>query len=269
MHPDDFSGNVERFTGFADVYDRYRAGPPEALSDLITSVSGIARPSLVVDLGSGTGLSTRYWASRADQVIGIEPTPDMRAQAARATVAANVRYVGGFSHATGLAAQSVEVVTCAQALHWMEPTGTFAEAKRILRPGGVFAAFDYDWPPVAGSWEADCAYAAAMKIARQWEKDLKVDASVKQWEKEGHLSRMRDSGCFRHVKEVALHHEDSGNAERFMGLLLSQGYVAALLKRGLSEKDLGIDVLRSVADRVLGPQDRPWRWTSRVRLGVV
>jgi SAM-dependent methyltransferase len=38
------------------------------------------------------------------------------------------------------------LVTCSQSLHWMEPEPTFAEVARILRRGGVFAAYDYDWP---------------------------------------------------------------------------------------------------------------------------
>src|SRR5262249_48629656 len=42
----------------------------------------------------------------------------------------------------------------AQSFHWMEPTATLAEIARILRPGGLFAAYDYDWPP-AIQWELD------------------------------------------------------------------------------------------------------------------
>ena len=37
-------------------------------------------------------------------------------------------------------------MTCAQSLHHVEPEGTLAEIGRILRVGGVFAAYDYDWP---------------------------------------------------------------------------------------------------------------------------
>ena len=92
-----FSGNIGRFTGFADQYDRHRAGPPPALADLVRQYAGATRPGLVVDLGSGTGLSTRYWADKATRVIGIEPTPDMRGQAEKVTAAPNVSYRAGFS----------------------------------------------------------------------------------------------------------------------------------------------------------------------------
>ena len=77
----DFTGNIERFSGFADLYDKYRPAPPAALSTILTQWAQVTRPHLVVDLGCGTGLSTRYWAGKAEQVIGVDPTSDMRAQA--------------------------------------------------------------------------------------------------------------------------------------------------------------------------------------------
>src|SRR5690606_15398774 len=110
-------------------------------------LAAVERPALVVDVGSGTGLSTRLWAGRADQVIGIEPGDDMRRQAEAQTAAPSVRYQPGYSTATGLPDACADIVTVSQALHWMEPEPTFAEMARILRPGGVFAAFDCDWPP--------------------------------------------------------------------------------------------------------------------------
>jgi SAM-dependent methyltransferase len=38
---------------------------------------GMKRPTLVVDLGCGTGTSTFYWRGYADRVIGVEPNADM------------------------------------------------------------------------------------------------------------------------------------------------------------------------------------------------
>ena len=64
--------------GFAADYDRYRPGPPSVLLELLPLLAGGGRPRLVVDLGSGTGLSTRPWAEVAEQVVGIEPNDAMR-----------------------------------------------------------------------------------------------------------------------------------------------------------------------------------------------
>jgi ubiquinone/menaquinone biosynthesis C-methylase UbiE len=264
----DLAQNIERFSGFADVYDKYRPQPPDVLAEILCSLAEVEQPALVVDLGCGTGLSTRYWGARAQQVIGVDPSPDMLKQAEAATSAANVHYRQGTSHATGLAGRCADIVTCSQALHWMEPLETFREAQRILRPGGVFAAYDYDWPPMTTSWEACLAYEVCQQKVRRLEK-AQPGGRPQQLDKAGHLERMRASGCFRYVKEIALHQKDSGNAERFVGLLLSQGSVSGLLKRGLSEAEIGLDEVREVAQRKLGDAPSPWLWSSRLRLGVV
>lgn len=268
MQNQDFSGNIERFTGFADHYDDYRPTPPAILAKLLTDLLGDECPSLVVDIGCGTGLSTRYWTDKARRVIGVEPTAAMRTQA-EARPAPNLSYREGFSHATGLEAGCAQIVTASQSLHWMEPGGTFHEVSRILEPGGIFAAYDYDWPPVTGLWEVDQAYAACMSSVEELEKTHGIDRQIRRWSKAGHLQRMRESGCFRYCREVVLHHQDRGNASRLLGLILSQGSVRSLLKLGLPEEELGLVSLREIATNRLGSSDRDWIWSSRLRLGVV
>lgn len=265
----EFSDNIARFTGFADLYDRHRAEPPAVLAEIAAQFSGIERPALVIDLGSGTGLSTRYWARHAEHVIGIEPTPDMRRQAEAATTVKNISYREGFSHATGLPAGGAQIVCAMQALHWMEPASTFAEVARVLAPGGVFLACDYDWPPATGAWEADAAFEACVVESRRRERELGHATNLRQWDKPRHLARMEASGCFRYTREMLVHHTDEGNAGRLVGLLLSQGHVAAALKHGVTEAELGVVRLRAVAERALGSNARTWRWSARLRLGVV
>ena len=71
----------EIWTGKASSYDRARPTPPPALLNLLTQLIQMPHPALVVDLGSGTGLSTAIWGERAERVIGIEPNADMRKEA--------------------------------------------------------------------------------------------------------------------------------------------------------------------------------------------
>ena len=262
------SANVERFSGFADLYDRCRPSPPVILAEILQRLAGAGFPRLVVDLGSGTGLSTRYWAEKAEHVIGIEPSDDMRHQAEARTQSSNITYRSGYSHATGLPDACTQIVACSQALHWMEPQPTCEEVRRILQPGGVFAAFDYDWPPTTGCWQADAAYNLCIQQARQIEKNL-PDLGLKQWEKSQHLSRMQISGCFRFTKEIVLHHTDLGNAERLVGLALSQGGIQTLLKNHYTEAEIGIESLRQTTEDVLEAQPRIWYWSCHVRIGVV
>jgi len=177
--------HIARFDGFTDVYDAWRPAPPQALAQALAQFTRLERLALVVDLGSGSGLSTRYWAALADQVTGVEPGDEMRRQAEQQTTAANVHYQAGFSHQTGLPAACTALVTCSQALHWMEPQPTFIEMRRILQPGGVFAAYDYDWPPTTPHWEADAAFQECMRQVRQLERQL--PQPVRPYAKEEHL----------------------------------------------------------------------------------
>lgn len=263
-----FAPTLARFSGFAGDYDCHRPAPPAGLAALLAQYTGLERPARVIDLGSGTGLSSRYWAERAQQVIGVEPSADMRSEAVSRTSAANVHYREGYAHVTGLPPRHAQVVTCVQSLHWMEPQGTFAEAARLLTPGGVFAAVDYDWPPMSASWRTDQAWSACQELATRLESTL-PGARPPRWDKSGHAERMRASGHFRFVRDAALQHVDAGSWQRCVGLLRSQGGVMDLLKAGYSESDLGIPELERLARLELGDEDRPIYWTARIRIGVV
>jgi len=185
------------------------------------------------------------------------------------TQATNVQYRRGLSHDTGLPDRCADVITCSQSLHWMEPAGTFAEAARVLRPGGVFAAYDCSWPPLTPAWQIDSEYRELMDRAAKLSVRHGLTRGLKQWRKEEHLARMRESGRFRYVQEIFLHSIEMGNAERLVGLALSQGVVAGLLKIGLAESEIGIDAFRQSAANLLGDEPRTWFFSYRVRVGVV
>ena len=295
---DALQAGADRFRGFADLYDEVRPVPPVELGRLLTRYSG-AEPNLVVDLGSGTGLSTRWAASWAREVIGVEPSTDMR-EAAESHAVAGVSYRGGWSHQTGLGSGEADVVLVVQALHWMEPDPTFREVVRILRPGGVFAVIDCDWPPVVGDHRAERAWDDCRRQIRVFETRLTDGASgaelrapvpkgdregadysgidahlnrrlpegVRSWSKSGHLDRMTASGLFNWCRELALLSNEVGNADRFVGLLKSQGDYQTLLRHGLDDSDLGVDQFERLVNDRLGQQNQPWHFVYRVRLGV-
>jgi SAM-dependent methyltransferase len=235
----DASGAVDRFTGFADLYDSVRPRPPDAIGAVLCSYANQSSPR-VVDLGSGTGLSSRWAETWAGSVIGVEPNDDMRTVAKSS--AGSVHYRSGFSFATGLPDASADVVIAVQAMHWMEPVSTLAEVARILRPGGVFASFDADWPPVAGLARAESAWSDLDDVVRTG--GLHTDASVKAWPRAEHLANMVASGHFSWCRELFFHQTEVGGADRFIALLQSQGGYQSLLKQGLSPADIGADIFK-------------------------
>jgi SAM-dependent methyltransferase len=250
-------------TGFAEDFDYNRPSPPDVLLDILCVEAQAERPKLVVDLGSGTGLSTRVWAERADEVVGVEASPEMGEQAERATAAENVRFVRAYAQATGLPEAAADIVTCSQSFHWMEPTATLAEAARILRPGGVFAAYDYDWPPIVHP-EVEAAFEELVRHIGM----RRALRGQPRHTKEMHLDRIRESGHFRFVREVVLHSRERGNAARIVGMALSLGPLTVLLNEGVSEEEVGLAALREAASRALGDREVEFLLGYRVRLGV-
>ncbi len=259
------------WTGEASKYDRTRPTPPLALLDLLTQLIHTPHPALVVDLGSGTGLSTAIWGERAQLVIGIEPNADMRTQAVHKVehhpYAAQIEYREGVAHQTGLPDGCADIVTCAQSFHWMEPTSTLAEIARILRPGGLFAAYDYDWPP-ALNWELERVYQEVEKhlVALLRERGLARDLPL--WSKESHLDRMRDSTHFRFTREVLLHQIEQGDAARFLEMILTNAFSHQFKLKTITEQEIGFDRLRQAALQQLGSEPIPWYFGYRVRIGI-
>src|SRR5216117_1951044 len=228
--------------GFAAHYDRYRPYPPAALLDLVPPTAGVEQPRLVVDLGSGTGLSTRFWADRVDEVVGVEPNDAMREWAEHATSAANVRYVGASSYETGLPDACADIVTAAQSLHWMDPAQVFPEIGRILRPGGVFCAYEY-FALQTPLWQHEAEWA----FVRKRKRELRAQRGLEQPIWPVSRERLEESGSFRFVRELALHSVESGDGERLVSLALSEGSMTTLLEAGVDEDEVGLDRLRAAA----------------------
>ncbi|HEX3641950.1 MAG TPA: class I SAM-dependent methyltransferase [Ktedonobacteraceae bacterium] len=263
------NNNVSIWSENAAGYDAYRPQAPTVLPDILTQLIQEPNPSLVVDIGCGTGLSTFLWAERAQQVIGIEPNENMRRQAEARSIdldTKNVQFYAGLSTRTGLPDDCASIVTCSQSLHWMEPEPTFAEIKRILRPGGLFAAYDYDWPPTI-HWEVEAAYNALVERVDKIIDELGGEEGVQRWSKKQHLERIRASGQFRYVKELLVHNSEMGDAERFIGMV-SSNRVGRVLKQAVSRENLGFDRFKATIRRVLSDEPVPWYFSYHVRLGI-
>lgn len=252
---------VSRFSGFAGEYDAARPTPPAELVDLLAHYAGTSSPA-VVDIGAGTGLSTALWSGRASELVAVEPNPDMIA-IARDRVP-GCRFESGTAEDTGLASGSADVVTASQAMHWFTAEPALREIARVLRPGGVYAAFDCDWPPLVHP-EVDAAYQVLehRQYALQRERGLLPQRA----DKREHLDRLRESGRFTSTREIALHSRESGDAQRLVDLVGTQSGVVALRRAGVSDREIGLEALAEAAHRHLATS-RPWWWTYRVRIGV-
>ena len=272
MVPDDnVIGNVERFSGFANDYDRFRPHTPQIVIEILTKYLG-RKPSTVVDLGCGTGLSSFVWKNHADRVIGVEPNGDMRKKAQDKLATMNdtnhISFVYGYSNELDIRSETVDVVTCSQSFHWMEPVSTLKEVSRVLKQDGIFAAYDCDWSPIV-NWKIEERFATLMeKVESLNATHAHSENMVRKWNKEGHLRNIRISNGFRFAKEVVFHNREACDAQRYFGLALTQGGLQSIFKMGLADLTEDLEAFKYEVENHFEDKTLDIIFSYRMRIGI-
>ena len=259
----DLKKNADRFTGkdYVSLYNRYRPEPPAAILRQGLSYLNLKKADLIIDLGCGTGISTRTLGNFGTNIIGIEPSLEMLAMAEQQTEDSHISYQQGFSNATKIASNSATMVTCSQSFHWMEPQSTLTEVNRILKAEGVLVIYDAIWPPSL-SYDLEMAYVELFENVNKLTQEL-GEVIAHKWNKKGHVANVQSSNYFNYVKESYYHKTAAFSKDHFIGLALSQGSLEALLKRGYSEEEIRITTFK---DRVNAISKYPETLTYNYRV---
>ncbi|MGA7296316.1 MAG: class I SAM-dependent methyltransferase [Rhodanobacteraceae bacterium] len=128
----------DHFSAHAALYSQARPiYPAQLFAWLATQVPSFA---LAWDVGSGNGQVAVALAEYFDQVVASDPSSE---QLAQARAHARVDYRVEPAEHGSLEDASADLVTVGQALHWFDHPAFFAEVDRVLKPGGLFAAWSY------------------------------------------------------------------------------------------------------------------------------
>jgi len=247
----------DHFSGHASTYREARPLYPPALFDWLAREAP-AR-ALAWDAGCGNGQASVAIAERFARVFATDPSAN---QIANGEVRPNIEYRVEPAEHCSLASASADLVTVAQALHWFDFARFFAEVRRVLKPGGLFAAWAY----------ADCRVTPAVDALKD---RVYIDLTGPYWPAErayvdaGYRTipmPFGDGAPFEDVAAPAFEMRVDWDAAQFLAYLRSWSATQRYIKAN------GSDPVASVDEEIRAAwgdpaERRAVRWDFHLRCG--
>jgi SAM-dependent methyltransferase len=246
------TGFKDHFSVAAGEYDRHRPRYPGTLIDFLATAAPAQH--LAWDCATGTGQAAVALAGRFAQVIATDASA---AQLSHAVARPNIHYRVAIAENCGLADRSADLVTVAQALHWLDLDRFYAEVRRVARPGAVIAAWTYSLADADP--DVDPLVAAFYEEMEPW------------WPPE--RSHVEDgysqlSFPFEPIEAPAFEIRESWPLERLLG------YFSTWSGVNRCRRDTGHDPVIALGERLAEvwgepSRPRPVRWPLHLRVGRV
>lgn len=131
-------GFKDYFSTKSDAYANYRPKYPLALAEELSKLC--QEKYVALDCGCGSGQLSVLLTDYFDKVIATDASSKQIESAERHS---KVTYKVSPAEEIPLADNSVDIVTIAQAAHWIDLKKFYAEAKRVLKKNGVLALVSY------------------------------------------------------------------------------------------------------------------------------
>lgn len=133
---------TDLFKGTAQYYARYRPGYPDTMLAHIIERFGLDGTGRLLDLGCGTGQLLVPLAPHVETAIGMDPEPEMLAEARRVAIGAGITNAvwleGGSLDLERLRDQleTLRLTTIGRAFHWMDGDATLRVLGDMTAAGG-------------------------------------------------------------------------------------------------------------------------------------
>jgi ubiquinone/menaquinone biosynthesis C-methylase UbiE len=129
--------STKRFSDRIEDYVKYRPVYPIHVVSILKNKFVLDELSIIADIGSGTGISSKLFIDNGNKVYGVEPNKQMR-EAAELFFLENKNFVSisGTAEETNLPNKSIDLIFSGQAFHWFDKNSAKKEFNRILKKEG-------------------------------------------------------------------------------------------------------------------------------------
>ena len=153
----------DHFSTHSAGYAAHRPTYPMALVHFLADAA--PGRSLALDCGCGTGQLSVLLADRFERVVATDASA---AQIANAEPHDRVEYRAAPAEESGLPGASADLITVAQAAHWLDLDRFYDEARRVARPGAVLALITYGVLHVEGDVDRPVQHFYYDVIGKYW-----------------------------------------------------------------------------------------------------
>jgi ubiquinone/menaquinone biosynthesis C-methylase UbiE len=129
------------FDTIAEIYDAVRPDYPAQLYQDMVAFLGLSPTATVLDIGCGTGKSTRLFAGAAHRIVALDPGERLLSRC-RANLRdyPEIEYVNSAFEEWDPGPRRFDLVISGTAYHWVEDPD-LSLALSVLKPGGALVVF--------------------------------------------------------------------------------------------------------------------------------
>lgn len=240
----------DHFSAGSAGYARHRPRYPAALFDWLAAAAPARHHAL--DIATGSGQAAQDLADRFSWVTGFDASEAQLAQAPRLP---NLRYEVARAEAIPLPDRCADAIVVAQALHWFDLDRFYAEARRVLRPGGLLVAWTYNLLSVTPAVDALVHGLYHGALRDHW-------PPARRLVEDGYASLPFP---FTPLQAPDCAMSASWDVEQLLGYLRTWSAVGACMAAGLPDPVAAIEAELRAA---WGEGERPVQWPLAIRAGT-
>lgn len=138
LKPINMAKSDKRFSKQADLYAKYRPDYPEEMYNFI--FEHLDQQNIAWDCATGSGQVASYLASHFDQVFANDISEEQLSYAPKKP---NITYLNTPAEHSGLPESAFNLITIAQAIHWLDFDKFYDEVRRVVKDNAFIAVIGY------------------------------------------------------------------------------------------------------------------------------